>query len=222
MTCIQQSSELIQAYEQGLNSFAHIVSNTNSLEKFLRITYKVIKFYSETQYTTGKKIALGLVNLSLQLRNTIEILGAIQSVNLIKKLTCPNKEGLYFFYRVSWQKYTSNIFFLFYSIFSNIKLAAKLKFINLGKIGKVAIKHLPIFTLVTGTLYILSCSCTVGEAVRTQDWFKAATSVGKIFITALTLFLQALHIHRTFYILALTGVSAIIDTLCLAKNEDFL
>lgn len=212
----------IQIYQQGLNGFAHIVSNTSSLEKVLRIIYKAIKFYSEMYSATGKTIALGFTNLSLQIRNSSEILSSIQSVNLMQGLTCPNRQGLYFFQRMSWQRCAGKIFFLFYSILSNIRLAAKLKFIDLGKISKVAIGHLPIFRLTTGSFYMLYCFCTVGEGIRTKGWFKVTTSIGKIFVTALTLFLQALNIKRSLFILAINGVSCAIDTLCLAKDMEIV
>ena len=170
----------------------------------------------------GKIATSGINKLSLQIRNSVEILATVQSVNLLKELTCPNKEGVYLFHRASLQKCASKIFFLFYSILSHIKFAEKFNFIHLGKISQAALGHLPIFKLATGSMYALSCACTAGDEIRTKGWFKIITSIGKVFITAITLVLEALSIQRTFCTLLLTGTSCTIDIFCLAKNEDLI
>ncbi|MBX9923833.1 MAG: hypothetical protein K2Y01_06955 [Rhabdochlamydiaceae bacterium] len=209
-------------YESALETFSRITSNTSSLKRFLRIVYKALKFHSEIHLLMGGIANSGTSKLALQLRESVEILTTAHSVNLVQELTCPNKKGVYFFYRASWQRCASRIFFLFYSFLHHVQLAEKFQFIDLGKISKIAIGQLPIFKFVAGSMSALSSACAVGEGIRVKEWFKIITSIGKIFVIVLTLALEALSIQRTFYILLLTGTSCSIDIFCLAKNEKLI
>lgn len=210
-------SKVLRVYQQGLNSFAHILSNTNSLEKFLRIHYKTLKCYSKI-----KPPSPGITHLSLHLRTSLEVLSSIQTFTLIQQISCPNREGQYLFKRASWQSCASKVFLLFYSILSKIRLAAKLKFINQKRLNKATLGHLPVFKLITSIFYLLSCVCLAGEGWRIKNRFKTITSTGKMVITTFTLLIEAFSIQKTVYVLILTGASCALDVVCLAKQENFL
>lgn len=219
---VRQCQPVIQAYQHGLNSFNKVVSRTDSLERLLRIVEKAIRIYSQIQDLYGKIVDAGIVKLSLQVKSGIEILGVVLSVNLMQELMCPDKDGLYFIRKASWQKCLGRIFLLFYSLLANIKLAAKFEWISIEKINKIAIGHLTIFKALTGVFYVLYYVSVVGEGVRVKHWFKVATSIGKIFVTISALSLAANDISTLNCVLTITSLSFTIDVFCIVRTLDFV
>lgn len=207
----------VQAFQYGLNGFAQVVSKTNSLEKLLSIAYKAIRLYSQIKNTAEG--TFGLTKLSMQVKSSVEILRVVLLVNLMQELMSPNKEGVYFFRRASWQKCVGRIFLLFYSFLSNIKLAAKLELIQIEKINRIAIGRLTIFNFLTEGQYIFYCACTAAEGMRTKSWSRVAASIGKISVAALALVLEGLNAKMSFYAPIVTALSLTIDVFCVTRTR---
>jgi len=166
--------------------------------------------------------SLGIVHISLHIKTTLEVLSAIQTITLLRTLSCPNVQGVYFFKRASWQICGAKIFLLGYSLLANIRLAVKLKIIDPKYLGKSTFGHVPIFRLVTSTFYLLSCAFLAAEGVRVHSTFQVMTAIGKMSVITFTLFLETLHIQTTLYVVAITAFSCMLDVLSLAKQEHLL
>ena len=201
----------------GLKVASKVVLNTYSFERLLNVIYKSLKFYSRLGEVMNKASNSSVMHLTQNLRFSCDILLTSQSVSLAEELACPDKKWPLFFSREPWLKCANRIFLAIYSFFSGIQLAAKIGLINLKKIGDFAIRRLSIFKLISLSSYACYCSCKVIEGFKKKDWFKAATSSGKIICTIASLAFEALNFQSALGLLALSGVSLTIDALCFGR-----
>ncbi len=208
----------LRVCQQGLTHFSQSASKTNSLEQILRIFHKTIKIISLLLEKAG-----ALLNkCSIQIEQSVEVLGVVQGVQLIQEFSCPDSQGLYLFQSASWQKCLGRGFLFGYNILSNLKLAEKLELIHLPEMTRIAIGSCSILRLATDVSYLFYRLSALSEGIRTGRLWQAAISVSKVFTTIFSLILRILNVRATLLVLALTCVSVLTDVSNLAKTEKWI
>lgn len=200
----------IQSYNRSITILAALVSHTDSLERLLKITDKVIRLRIQMHRVMETVCFAGFGKLHCQLRDSIEILGVMQSIHLIEQLTCPNEKGSYFFQRMPWKRNAERVFLACYSCLSNTRWLEQLGFIELRKIGHKFVGNLSVLKLITDCSYIFYRIFVIGQAIQTKTWWKVAMSIGKIFVVIMTLATSAWNLHP-LGTLGLTGLSLSLD-----------
>ena len=208
----------IQNYSRPLMVLSRLVSNTDSLERLLRIVDQSVRLYIEIHHSVEIIVSTGFTKIHRQLRDTIEILGVAQSIHLGKELTSADNEGLYFFQKGSWQRSSSRVFLASYSFLRNIRWIEKLEFVQLDKMSRAIVGNLSLLRLTTDCSYLFYRIFALSEAIRTKSQWKAAVSLGKIFVTATSLILGAWNVHRTLCTLGLIGLNLAIDTYAMRRR----
>lgn len=140
----------------------------------------------------------------------------------MQELVCPDKKGFYFFRRFSWQKCAGRIFLLLYTILTDIKLATKFGFIQLGKIDRIAIWHISSLRLAINGVYVLYRFFVAYEAMRAKVWWKVAISTGKIIMVILGIIITAQNISFVPFLLTVRAISLGIDSIDVAKKTGVL
>src|SRR5271170_5694443 len=114
----------VKVCQQGLTHFVKSTTKTQTLSQVLRIFYKTIRFFS---LLYEKEEGFKFHKCSLQIKESIEILGLVHGVHLAHELLCPDTQGQYFIQRASIQKCAGRGFLFGYNFLSNLKLVEKLE-----------------------------------------------------------------------------------------------
>lgn len=209
----------IRSYQQGLTHFSLAIRKTASLEIVLRIFQKTIRIFSilrdQGEVFTFQKC-------SIQIGDSIEVLGVVQGVHLIQEFICPDSQGLYLMQRSSRQRCASRCFLVGYNFLSNLKFAKKLELLHLPEITRVAIGSCSSLRVATDFSYLLYRFSVINEAMRTGRLWQVAISISKIFTTTSTLILRIYNARASLLLLALTSLSLLTDAVYLAKMEKWI
>jgi len=192
-------------------SLNRLISQTDTLERLLRVISRVIQLYEETKRALESAASTGINKLHRQLNDTIEILGVMQSIQLVHEL-CEDKTIQ------SWQKRGSRICLTLYSGLRNLKWAEKLGFVHLGKLNSVLVGKLTCFKLATDCSYIFYRTFVIGECPRTKTCWRVVVSVGKIFVVVAELAIKAWNIHRFVCFSGLIVLNLALDCFIIKKR----
>lgn len=213
MMCL--SSLAFSTVESRLNAVSDIFASTESSEIILRVAAKAIKFYIEfIQRSAG----IGWNKLQSLLQESSEVLGILQTVHCAKEMICADKRGFYFFHKYSLYKCCSRVFLLFYTIFTDIKLAQKLEFVKLQKIDQIVFWNITRLRCALSGTYILYRVFYACEGVRLGTWWKVAVSIGKIVMTVLEIGITAKKICFIPHLIVIRGISLGIDSFDMVKK----
>lgn len=208
---------LIQSYSPSITVLSNLVSHTDSLERLLKITDKAIQLHIQMHRIMATVVFEGFGKLHRQLRDSIGLLGVMQSIHLIKELTCPNKTGLYFFQQIPWDRNAGRLFLAGYSCLQNARWMEQLGFVQLGKISRGFIGNLSALKLITDCFYIFYRISIINQAIQKKTWSKVTISIGKIFVVTMTLVLSAWSLHP-MYTFGLISFSLALD-ICIIKQR---
>lgn len=142
--------------EKGLEASAFVVTNTEPLEKVIKMTSKMIEFALVSSKTVFQVSSQAFAALSSHLKDTVEVFEAIHIIERIEELYCRNADGKTFFEASTWQKITDRLFLTAHSTCKTTGFLASMGLISLGKVGAVCIGQLPVFKLVTEVLVVIS------------------------------------------------------------------
>lgn len=195
-----------------------LVSSIDSIERFLRIVDGTAQLHIQMQEAIQAVASIGFQHLHTQLRNSIEILGVMQSMCLAEQLTSPNEEGQYFFQRLSWQSSVSLLSLANYSFWRNIKWLQKLEFVAAAKVSSLILGRLSFLDLAINGSYFVYRTCVALEGMRTQTWWKVAVAIGKIFVITITVAVAACNVHSAACTIGVIALNLILDAYILKRR----
>ena len=208
----------IHPYHQSRVSLGQIVSQIDTLDRFLRIIDQAAQLHIEAQSALNAVASLCFVKLHKQFREVIEILGVSQGIMLAEELIYPNEKGVYFFQRASWQRSLGRIFLVCYSCLRILKWIAKLEFIQLGRITRIVAGNLTYLRLITDCSYIFYRIFGIAEGIRTKTAWRVGVSAGKIIAVAASLAISAWKVQVAACTLGVIGLNLALDCYILNRR----
>lgn len=197
----------------------HFVSRTfqssDALELIFRVAAKAIKFYIEL---FQRHSCNAWNKLQLQFQESSEFLGALQIVHSLKEITCPDKNGRYFYKKYSKYKCLNKIFLLFYMVFMDIRMLKKIGFIQFQKIEQVVFWNITRLRCAISGTYIFYHIFHACEGIRSKIWWKVAISVGKVVMSILEILITAKKIQFVPCLFLIRGLSLGIDSFDMSKK----
>lgn len=179
----------------SLSSVSAAVSETKSLEKWLNLAYEVLEVVNEI----GFPLSQPTLNLSQQIKETTQILAAAQTLSVLNVL---GKE-----------KSLSRFFLFCYTLLTDLKLAGKWGFIQLGRIKQPLKGDLSYLKCARMAFYSLYCLFTALQTYNNRQFLKTALYIGKLTTTLLETAENAFKIENKKYHLASLLLSFSVDTL---------
>lgn len=196
------------SYVSSIKTLSNLCLHTDSLERFLRIIDQVVQILQRPVFS----------KLHHQLRDSIEILGIVQSIHLVQELTIPNDQGLYFLQRVAWQRSAGRISLACYSILRHLRWMDKLGFIALGKIGCASVGNASLLRLLIDSSYIFYRLSIAAEGIRIRSKGRVVVSLGKVCVVAAMLALSVWKIQKLICHLGLLGLNLLLDCYLLKQR----
>jgi hypothetical protein len=157
-----------------INACARIATQFDSLEKFAKISYRIIDIAA----TLKQGISLSFVFLSSQIKDLVFIIESTRIFVLAPPLILRDEKGRYFFSINNRLKIAERISIVVHSTLKMIQALNKLNLIHLKWIARYVIGNLPIFKwLVEGSIwmfYIFGCWDSIREVIHSQKKLKFA------------------------------------------------
>lgn len=208
----------VQSFQDKLKKTGEALKSIGSLETILRVATKGIKFYIEVRKAQKKVILFGCSKLQLQLQDSIDILGFVQTFHYIQDICCRDKTGHYFFQRLSWQKCGSRIFLLFYVILADLKLVAKYRCVQFEKLDRVAFWGLSPLQLTMKCSFISYRFFAACEGKRARVWWKVVISLAKIVMNILGTIITVQKMTSIPCLIVFSGINLGLESFEAAKK----
>lgn len=143
-----------EKFSYGLDVIAFIVTHNEPLEKFAKITGRILSI-SEV-ILNG--LSATFANFHAQLTDTIIIFESLRFIGATNLLVS-QKNGKFFLAdpENSWQKRLDRVNLFFHTGFKSFKALNKFGFVSLGVMAKEVVGKLPIFTLTMDSFMLGSC-----------------------------------------------------------------